>query len=274
MLPLISMADEGPLSSKWLSQWANKYQTPSGDQLKHAEDLFYDLFTTQHIDKRKTEWDKLGFEIINTLISDSRILIIQEKADRRQGGGFFIFSLGNSSRTIIQAPHAKSDLYTGNVAIEWFMSGNYLAGAWNTAPRREADMAHTTQSYFAAFSEAFSKAFSDGRIVQLHGFASAKRRTVLAKNADIIISSSRKWPTYEARLMAQCLRNIHNDSVLLYPTEVQELGGTQNTIARLARSYWLDDFIHLELNKSIRNKLSHDSDLRNKFNSCLSEGKR
>ena len=60
-----------------------------------------------------------------------------------------------------------------------------------------------------------------------------------------------------------------SQAVRLYPIEVRELGGTLNQQARVFHRMGRTGFMHIELNRSTREKLTSDASVRGQFFSAL-----
>jgi len=210
------------------------------------------------------------------LNSKELIILIEEKT-HQTGRGFYIFWKNKDAQNVLQMPHSQKDLYTGKIGLSLFVEGNFAAGAWNTVPRHytqgskrvSADLSDFYQSYFIAFSKAFAHCRSNGYIIQLHGFSPQKRKTQAGKQSAFIISSGSWNQNRQLVNLDRCLEKRFSLVSSLYPFEINELGGTQNSIGKTLRQMGHNGFIHLEMNKSIRNKLRKEKSMREKLLKCI-----
>ncbi|NOZ54757.1 MAG: hypothetical protein GXP08_16740 [Gammaproteobacteria bacterium] len=279
---MISSASPGyaqSLSKLWQKSKAPVYQAPAMDELRKAEHLFRQHFNGYFGTALIQQWKKLGFGTHVIEQNNNRFFIIREHARHRDGRGFFIFSLDRKPGIILQAPHSYYDRFTGHIVMKLILANTTIsAAAWNTTARysntgnrTSADLAHLSESYFTAFSRAFSS-INAGTLIQVHGFAKDKRRTSQAANADIIISSTTQIPGKRAQMITQCLKSNTPFLVRIYPWEVQELGGTTNTVAAALRAAGSSAFVHLELNLASRKQLLDNKTLQQLFSQCLAAG--
>lgn len=223
-------------------------------------------------------WRELDYDLVLWQKDEREYFLLQESENRREGRGFYVFSVdAANSALVLQAPHGKSDLYTGKIATKLMTEHKIAAGAWNTAPRRfeqnditvDADMGKHSNSFFAAFTQALGAERKNVTTLQLHGFSGANRNTEAGASADAIISpgvkkSNKLTDKYEA-----CLRQQLDKNVLLYPRDVNELGGTLNISGEILRQYRSHGFIHLEINKGLRGELRKSRKLRAHLITCL-----
>lgn len=244
------------------------YHAATLQDLSMAEELFHQLFLG-NFDNIATQWSKLGFEVKEVKDHRGYFVILIEDREHQTGKGFYVFNKNPQGNTIIQAPHGDSDLNTGRIAINLINTGAFLSGAWNTVHRKEADLAHLDNTYFMAYTKAFTKAHPNGHIVQIHGFENAKREEEIAKTADIIISSGTENPSGWATHVNTCMKKSFGETVLLYPTEVKELGGLTNIIATTSQSIAFNGFLQIEMSKDFRWKLLQDKAALNQYKSCL-----
>ncbi|BBN80846.1 hypothetical protein PA25_08310 [Pseudoalteromonas sp. A25] len=112
---------------------------------------------------------------------------------------------------------------------------------------------------------AYQSLFNDANIFQLHGFSQSKRNTVIAQQADFIISQG-ATSTLKVQQLATCLRKLAPHSYD-YPREVIELGGTQNVLHQLPIS--TGTFFHIEISYPMRKKLITHSQTMDRFTECL-----
>ncbi|MDQ7089464.1 MAG: hypothetical protein Q9M50_02300 [Methylococcales bacterium] len=215
----------------------------------------------------KTElWQSLGFK---SVIEPPFVFLSEQKI---QGRGFIALRSEKTKPWLLQAPHAKSDLHTGKIARLLFSEGRFKAAIWNSVPRKKVDMAHNYQSYWQAVTQVFAENYPQGRIIQLHGFSAKKRKTAAGRNSDMIISAGNQFPPLWVQKVADCLKARTEFKVSLYPYEVTELGARTNSQGQLLQSLGHQGFLHLEMNKKLRDTLLKHVDLRQQLLVCLAEG--
>ena len=132
-----------------------------------------------------------------------------------------------------------------------------------------ADLAHLEATDMIAFSMAFARVHPQERLIQLHGFDSASRKTAVAQASAAIVSAGHPEPSAELKDAVRCLKLKVEQSTRLYGDDVQELGGTTNAIGRALRTVGYVHFVHLELNRSLRERLLRDTGQRRLLFTCL-----
>ena len=151
-----------------------------------------------------------------------------------------------------------------------FTEHDCRAAAWNTVHRKQYDLAHRRNHFINAFTRALIKFDSETVIVQLHGFANENQKGSAA-TAEIILSDTTQYPGRLVRTVAVGLKqNFGTQWVRLYPLEVSRLGGTQNEQGCVARQQGSVGFLHIELNKNVREKLAEFPSQRARFYESLS----
>jgi hypothetical protein len=244
---------------------------PSAEELRAAESAFTDELQGQG---ERADWQALKMR----RIADRNRVVIAEIDSARQGRGIFMLNGGAGTENwLLQAPHAKFDMYTGDLAALLFAEAPFRAAQWNSVSRNavvvksseKADMAHLDNTYWQAFTRAFAGQFPQGRIVQIHGYAQSNRETDGAEASDIIVSAGRAYPPQWVQSTAACLKSQMPGTVSLYPFEVDELGGTTNAQGKLLQSLNHEGFLHLEMSYSMRKLLLDRQDLRRSLATCL-----
>ncbi len=89
------------------------------------------------------------------------------------------------------------------------------------------------------------------------------------RNAGWILSSGSKKITDTLRKLQNCLQGVLSEEVLIYPRDVLELGGTTNISGKIMRQYGHSGFVHIEINRAIRDQLREDATVRQSFGGCL-----
>ena len=237
-----------------------------------AEVLFQDLVADPSSDA------PAGFSIARLDQPFAGVLVQEPSGRCKGGGGYLLRSAGPNVPLLISAPHRGTDKLTGTIALRLFLEGRAQAAAWNTVPRRDCgsdtgDLARLTRHPFTAFSVAFARTHKQGRVVQIHGFDQARRATVEARAATVILSAGAEQVTPAVLAVAECLRaRIAGERVAVYPHDVRELGARRNVQGRELRRIGFTGFIHAELSLDFRQRLADDKDLRSRFRACLETG--
>lgn len=236
------------------------YHAPSRGALRTAEALWLDLFERGQLEtSQRQAWRQLGFEA-----RQAGELIGFRELEARGWGSYFVH-LGRLTKAneglMLQVPHRYHDRHTGPIGWRWWKNDFRVAAlAINTAPRSAADLGQLNDSMLLAFTRAFLSAQgSNSQIVQLHGFAAEKRQTDRGKEAELIISAGHRKPSKKLVSMVNCLQQA-DFAARLYPSEVAELGGTRNRVGRMLRRRDLNNFVHLEIDALLRERLIDKAD--------------
>lgn len=205
---------------------------------------------------------------------------VADWADDPAGRGLYAVRPGGLP-LLLSAPHQFRDLHTGRIAALLMEEMEVRGLAVNTAPRDLkvegrgglSDLADLDLTHFNAFHVAFLRAHPAGRVVQLHGFAQEKRRTEAGRRADVILSSGSADPGEGVPRIAACLSAM-GLTALVFPREVEELGGTTNATLAALRLAGAPNgsFVHVEMSVATRERLRKDTDARFVFGNCLGAG--
>jgi len=260
---------------KQLQEAFNKgrFTLPTAEELQQVSKAYQRELTGQATPEL---WSSLSIHAIRY----KDFLYLQEASEHRTGRGLFAIRSGDNMQPwLLQAPHAKSDLYTGKIATQLFAEGHFKAAMWNTVPRKTpvenstrpktADMAHLPDTYWQAITTSFSRYYKDGKIIQIHGYAQSKRKSSAASTSDMIISAGHQRPPVWVQQYAACLKKSLPFKVSLYPFDVKELGATTNVQGQLLRKQNFNGFVHIELSKQIRQQLLDNKALRQVLLTCL-----
>lgn len=248
------------------------YIVASGSHILQAQEGFQRWLGADNRLDAAREVNVPGFESLEP--SEPNIVALSEKNNVRDGRGFFASRIQGGAPLLIQAPHQYYDLRTGTLARQLFLESDAIAAAWNTTHRyhsHDTDLVHIADSYLHALSRAFSEVHPDGRILQLHGFSRAKRKSHAGREAQAILSDGSRYPSRALADLVSCLSDRLNIRALLYPRDVRELGATTNTLAADLRSRDFDGFVHLELDAELRKRLVRDGDARDTLIQCVTE---
>jgi hypothetical protein len=252
---------------KWLGPVA--IEELSAEDFQAAEAMFASVLAGQA--PATGELQRLGF-ITRQATPPQQATIIKEPKRSDRGHGRYVVRPVDEApgALLVSAPHHKTDRHTGTLAEQLQTSPAVAAAAASSAPRSRGDIAHLERHAFTAFATAFAKVHPDGRIIQLHGFDQAGRKSAAAKNADVIISSGSEQPTAAVRAIRACLdRQLPAFRIALFPDDVMELGATTNAQGQALRRNGDDLFVHIELSLRLREALVGDAALRGRFGECL-----
>ena len=239
----------------------------------------------------------LGFRLERWSAAGEGFLALLEAPDKQRGAGAYVLRIGPSGapaaepELVLQAPHSDSDLGTGELAARLFFTppGARRPRAFftNTVhrykshpderpedPEHPADVAHNPRHYFHAATQAVAGTLGRVVVIQLHGFDAKKPGRVLSERGEpsaIVSSGDRAGCTPWARKVAEALREPLGPEVLLFPDDVQAMGGTTNAQARLLRALPHAELLHVELAGEVRRRLRASSSLRDAFGTALLE---
>lgn len=281
-LPGVATAGElQPLQELITERRCDSYSPATAQQLQQAEADFVNLFENPGAMTRDAvqAWTELGFTVTPVTAGGVSWLVLREAPGQCKGQGLYLIRQGVAAGLLLQVPHGYFDKHTDDIAAG-LLQAPIRAIAFNTVPRHytrhglqiDADIAHRTDNHFAALTRAFARVYPAGRLVQLHGFNPAKRKTAAGHSAAVIVSAGTAWPTPASTSVAACLQSLLNDPVRLYPRDVQELGATTNLQGRLLRGQAHNGFVHVELSRALREHLRSEDPLRTGFGACLYNG--
>lgn len=250
-----------------------KFILPDAKQLQQTQHAFQLEFGENSVDDL---WDQLAIQ----RHSVGNLIFLQEALNRQTGRGFYAIRKGDLVKPwLIQAPHAKSDKYTGKIAELLFSENKIKAAMWNSVHRKTAienspekkaaDMAHLADTYWQVVTEIFGQHYQDGKIIQLHGFAQSKRKSLAGKQSDMIISAGHQIPPKWVKTLASCLKKTMPGIISLYPYDVKELGGTTNSQNKLLKKIGFHGFVHIEMSETMRYNLLQNKNLRLLLLNCI-----
>ncbi|WP_437669070.1 hypothetical protein [Sorangium sp. So ce131] len=121
-----------------------------------------------------------------------------------------------------------------------------------------ADVAHAERSFFLSAHRALLQSFPGAPAVQLHGFQDSS-----APDAAAVVSAVGPGADLD-RLLGPLRAAVGDGKVLPYPAEIKKLGGSTNVQARWSRQVGAP-FYHVELSRTLRDKLVEDAELRRRF---------
>ncbi len=257
------------------------YQPMTAAQLKQAESLFRQILTGKDFRNEQfaNGWANLGYELVEIPAAGSTWTGLRDTESPCKGNGVYLFNARSTGSLVIQAPHAYHDLFTGDITAGLMREGIAML-AWNSAKRKtsagygkgKADLARRPDSLFVALTRAMIESYPNGRLIQIHGFDNKRRKTQAGTSAAVILSSGTRWPTRPVDFIASCLKPVIPGPVLVFPTEVTELGATRNFHGQTLRHNGHEGFVHIELSRPTREQLKSEPSLLAKFSQCLGSG--
>jgi len=232
------------------------------------------ILSTKQKDDYKVVSNKNGFSIKE---SESYFQWKNLNTTSFAEGNYWVSKVENPVPIFLQAPHRFHDQHTGSILKKMLLLKNFAVASTNSLHRYKKnilhkksnfDLAHTKDTLFLKTSNLYSKDKRAQAVVQLHGYSPKNRKSSLAKRADFIISSGKRSPNLRASKIDSCLK-ISGFKSLLYGKEVFELGGTQNIFSKLGSADLKKKFVHIEINKLMRNKLNSNKKLLVGFANCI-----
>ena len=257
-----------------------RYATPEPAELESFRVWFRGLISASESNAPPPAALVQAFELD---ASAAPLWLAGEQAGARRGAGVFVLRAGTATPWLIEAPHTFFDVGTLEIAETCFEVLGARALLVNTVRRTssadedmdpseraetaraagaDSDLAHAPQSFFATAHSALLSSTSGYATLQLHGF-----RDELVPGVAAIVSAA--GTNANVDVVARQLRALlGDDAVRLYPKEVKQLGGTRNVQARLSQASGAP-FIHLELSKTLRDRLKTDPPYRYTFAGAL-----
>ncbi len=273
----LASAGSGSLGDLLKKARSDNYVVPAEEEIRQAEAGFRRWFAAggHHEAEMSVEGAALNIPGLEPFaLVEPGIVVLTERPDNRNGRGLFAARMEGGAPLMIQAPHQYYDLRTGTIARHLFLESPAVAAAWNTFHRyhrNDSDLVHIPDSYLHALSRAFADLYSEGRILQLHGFSRANRETPAGRRAEAILSDGSDYPPENLARLTECLSQSLGIRALLYPRDVRELGATTNTLAADLRRRGFDGFVHLELDPGLRKRLASDAGARKLLVQCVLE---
>jgi len=270
------------ITSLWKKKRANHYVPYTKKQIQLAESIFEQLLLNRLSEKTFSQLRSLKLSL--TKVND--LLLVSETLPPYRGQGLYVIRVKAEGDILLQAPHSFHDLKTGNIAIKMMRDNPIRALAMNTVSRKyltstgekyNADMAHLPESLFMAFSRAFTRVHSNGKIVQLHGFNAEKRAQIFDEDnvktnrLQMILSNGTRAVDQQLIQQKSCIDQTLSIQSHLYPLDINELGGTTNTIGRAVRQLGFSGFEHIEISLPVRKKLNHSKKMRRGLFECVSQ---
>jgi hypothetical protein len=188
---------------------------------------------------------------------------------------------------VIQVPHSFFDEGTLSLGLEMARVSLARALFVNTVHRFAsappmsdeslapsfsfADVAHAPASAFLTVTAATLEALPTATIFQLHGF-SDRSDAEHTRTAVVVSPGAASLGASLAATVVEQLRTLLGaDSALLYPRDTQLLGGVTNQQGVWVKSHPPARFLHIEISRTLRDRMSADVFLRRRFARALVE---
>ena len=251
-----------------------------------ARSLLDDLAAGRDLAPIQEEFARLELELAWTALGGHRAVAIVEQPDHRRGRGFYVVRCGAvTAPDVIQVPHSFHDegtLPIGSAVAErgaWALFVNTVHRYPQGVPQAASDgvddggspqdLAHRSDTIWQAMTEALLDRWRDLTVIQIHGFADGAdpgHRDALA-----IISAGKV--THGAERVAQVtgrLRALFDPGLILqYPDSTRVLGATKNAQGAMFRARGAGALVHVELSRTLRQRLAHDGELLGRFAEAL-----
>jgi hypothetical protein len=260
-----------------------RYVAPNSSELEAFAGWFRALVAGAEANLAPAPAAPAGFELD---AADGELWVAGERAAERRGAGAYVLRAGVASRWVVQAPHTFFDVGTLEIALGCFQALNARALYVNTVRRSntggealeheeraelarsgegDSDLAHAPLSFFATAHAALARGTPAYAVLQIHGF-----RDELLPGVSVVVSAA--GTNADAPALSRELQAVlGRDAVRLYPTEVRKLGGTRNVQAQLSKAEGAP-FIHLELSRTLRQRLRAEPELARTFDAAVRAG--
>ncbi len=249
------------LGSLWVGLlWAGKCAAEnspssafSATQFQQLQSGFYRLLEAESSPSIQ-DWQALGI----SLTEDEQYVYLQAQGVSAFDLGKVIVRKHSVTRKhplMIQVPHQFYDRHSADIGRSLFAAGGVAVYMENTVHRhsnQQTDLSTQQRSTFSAFAIAYRQHHPAGKVVQIHGFSSAKRKTAAGRYADIIISNGSPQPDQQLLALQACLEQTLMLVTRVFGLDVFELGATTNITGRLLNQQAIGGFIHIELSDRVR----------------------
>lgn len=264
ILVMTSCAHVSDPLQEWMRAGASaEYRTPSpGESAALAE-----AFAAALRGVAPTGLTALGYESKDVVEGSAW----REAFPRSRGWGAFLFRAGPARSLVLQAPHADSDLRTGDVALALYRASHARLLALNSAHRSlpMADQANATDAPFSLMGrEAGTHAGGPLTVVQLHGFGAETASRYGLNASTAVISNGTRNADPVLRAQVACLRVAGFDA-RAFPEEAPFPGGTRNAVRAAMAEAGAGRFVHAELGWALRRKLAGNTIHAGAFAACL-----
>lgn len=208
------------------------------------------------------------------------IVVVEETASGRRGGGLYAMRCGPAKPWALQAPHSFFDERTGGIVRMLFVESQARFAFWNTVhryratpderiedPVHPADVAHEPGSLFHAATLGAAAGDPLLRFVQIHGFESGKVPfdAVLSAGPVSDVAPNPGEPDGKAPVaLAQALEPVLG-RVGVHGKDTDRYGALRNVQGTALARRGPGRFLHIELAAEVRVRLRNDPAVRAAF---------
>jgi hypothetical protein len=203
------------------------------------------------VDAAGSDFEALGITVerIHDSPADRDCVLAAAEADTDRTWGLFVVAPGTGRPDVlIEVPHPHADRDTEQIGLALFRAipgaALLVAGAHRRAAGGAADVAHRSDSMFAAIADHLAQRGSFQ--LQLHGFADDSLR-----GKDAVISTGKARVDARSKRLADALDDAGLDVCRAWTRKCAALEGKQNVQGNAAARRGLP-FLHLELNNTTR----------------------
>ncbi|NLU83815.1 hypothetical protein [Rhodococcus sp. HNM0569] len=186
-----------------------------------------------------------------------------EQGKPTAGNGLYVVR-DVTSPLVVQIPHPVADKNTEHMGAQLFSETDarmlMMAGAHRRAGDDSADVAHRSDTTFAAVNDAVVQ--KGTTVVQIHGFSSDNHDSGKKDDdlGEVVLSSTVDQPSPVVRRLADDLEDNGFDTCTYDGKKCAALAATTNVQAISARARGAD-FVHIEVDQDIRNDRSERREL-------------
>ncbi|WP_462155123.1 hypothetical protein [Pseudoalteromonas piscicida] len=172
---------------------------------------------------------------------------------------------------VVSVPHRFHDKHTLTIGEHIFqhscqvLLNNTKHRYDNNETGKTYDYAKQPHNIHTSAIVSFTSLHPTAKVFQIHGFSQKKRKTDAGKLSEIILSQGKTNDDSLWKLKSCLVEQGYR--ALIYPQEVQELGGTQNIMHQLALPEY--SFIHIELSYQTRKQLINNNQQLEQFTKCV-----
>lgn len=195
---------------------------------------------------------------------------LREAAPRARGWGAYVVRAGPARPLVVQAPHAESDRFTGEIAFAIYRTTQARMLALNSAHRShpDGDQANAVDAPFAVLGREAVRACPDALVVQVHGYGAPTAARHGLDAHGLVLSNGTRAPDPDLRTVAACLVDA-GFAARLYPEQAPHPGGTRNAVRAAMAAAGGGRFIHLEIGEVLRAELARDPVRTGALAACL-----
>jgi hypothetical protein len=294
--PALSQELEAALGPCFIPRERATFTPASPDEYARFRDAFRGLLaelTTATSPSSATvqELNALGFYTRSVAVGSAMVCVVSEMPGMERGAGAYVVRPGvdagawvapvktkrsyavqrlgtKVARVAVLAPHSKSDLHSEVIGARVFAYSRARVFCQSTVHRdiaaadgSGADMAHRTDTFFQAATDAIDGVWTGGLTLEVHGFALSSYPG-LDGSTDAVLSDGKggtATPPYAGARSYMQYRHPRPDQQV-YGTEVNVLGATTNSQGQQINAAGRNTFAHEEMTLETRTAALSASD--------------